>query len=468
MAENGQSPQQRVVVLGGGPAGDVAALRASQLGADVVLVERADLGGTCLNWGCIPTKSLLAVADLLRKVQNAHEYGLKVPTVEIDFPAIMARKDKVVKTMRDGVTFAAERRKVRVAHGQGVVEGREVVMAEGPDKGERYPFDHLVLCVGSEPARLPGFDFDHPAVLTSNDVVSLTELPKSMIILGAGVIGCEFASMFGPMGVEMQIVEVLPRILAGIDDRTQKQFQAVLKKQGVTLHLGKRIESVTEYRDDGVTVQLDDGTELSAEKLLVSIGRESQTGGIGLEELGVELTERGHVVVDEFLRTGAEGVWAAGDCIGGQQLAHLASAEAARAVENALEEPLIPMDRTVVPACIYTHPEIATVGLHADAAKEAGHQLVTGMAKFGGDGKALGEGETDGYVQLVADKETRALLGATIYGGHATELIHDVGAAIYDGLTVDELGDVIHAHPTFSEMIGDAALAAGGRAPYLS
>jgi dihydrolipoamide dehydrogenase len=467
MAEDGAQSRQRVVVLGGGPAGDVAALRASQIGADVVMVERAHLGGTCLNWGCIPTKALLAVSDLLRKVQRGEEFGLKIPTVEIDFPAMMARKDKVVKTMRDGVTFAAERRKVKVARGQGRVEGREVVVA-GEGGEERYPYDHLILCTGSEPAQLPGFDFEHPTVLTSNDVVSLTTLPKSMIVLGAGVIGCEFASLFAPMGVELTMVELLPRILAGVDDRTQKQFQQNLKKQGVTLHLGKRIENVKEYRDDGITVVLDDGTELSAECLLVSIGRQAQTRGIGLEELGVEIDERGFIVVDEFLRTSVPNVWGAGDCIGGLQLAHLGSAEGARAVENALEGKLIPMDRTVVPSCVYTHPEIATVGLHADAAKEAGHQVLTGMAKFGGDGKALGEGEPEGYVQLVADKETRALLGATIYGGHATELIHDVGSALYDGMTIDELGDIIHAHPTFSEMIGDAALAAGGRAPYLS
>jgi dihydrolipoamide dehydrogenase len=236
----------------------------------------------------------------------------------------------------------------------------------------------------------------------------------------------------------------------------------------VTVHLERQVAEITEYRDDGVTVRLDDGTELSAEKLLVSVGRRSQAAGIGLEELGVEITERGHVVVDEFLRTANPMVWAAGDCIGGLQLAHLASAEAARAVENAIGGEMVPMDRTVVPSCIYTHPEIATVGLNADDAKEQGYEVQLGQARFGGSGKALGEGEPDGYAQVVVDAETGLLLGATIMGVHAVELIHEIGVAIAEGLTASELGEIIHAHPTVSEMVMDAAQQAVGVAPYLS
>jgi dihydrolipoamide dehydrogenase len=456
------SESARVVVLGGGPGGDVAALRAAQLGADVTMIERAELGGTCLNWGCIPTKALLATADLLRRVRNAGDLGLVVPEVSIDFPKMMERKEDVVLRMRSGVEGAAKRKGVTVVRGEGRVDGDAVVVGD-----DRYPYDHLIVCVGTEPSGLPGYDMDHPAILTSNEILRLETVPESMIVVGGGVVGCEFASLFATLGTQITIVEILPRLLAGIDNRTASQFQKLMEKDGVVVHLGRQA-TITDYRDDGVTVRLDDDTEISAEKLLVSVGRRSQAAGIGLEEIGVEITERGHVVVDEFLRTANPKVWGVGDCIGGLQLAHLASAEGGRAAENALTGKLIPMDRTVVPSCIYTHPEIATVGLNADAAKEAGHQVKLGQARFIGSGKALGEGEPEGYAQVVMDADSGLLLGATIMGVHAVEMIHEIGVAISDGLTVDELGEIIHAHPTVSEMVMDAAQQAVGVAPYLS
>ena len=315
---------------------------------------------------------------------------------------------------------------------------------------------------------VPGIDMDHPAVLTSNDVLVMPEVPESMIILGAGVIGCEFASLFQPLGVKVTMVEMLDRILAGIDKRTAKQFQKTLEKDGAQIHLGRRLEEVTSYSDAGVSVRLDDGTEISAEKMLISIGRRPQTAGIGLEGIGVEVNDRGHVVVDEFLRTANPAVWAVGDCIGGLQLAHLASAEGARAAENILGPHMVPMDRTVVPSCIYTHPEIATVGLNRDTAEEQGITVKVGQARFAGSGKALGEGEADGFAQLIADADTDLLLGATIMGAHAVEMIHEVGVAISDGYTMRDLGEIIHAHPTISEMVMDAAQQGEGVAPYLS
>ena len=453
----------RVVVLGGGPGGDVAALRAAQMGAQVVLVERAELGGTCLNWGCIPTKALLAASDLLRKIREAKEFGILVGEVGYDFAAMMARKDDIVLKMRGGVEGACERKGVTLVRGQGVVDGDAVVV-----DGTRHEYDHLIVAVGTEPAGLPGIDMDHPAVLTSNDVLVMPEVPESMIVLGAGVIGCEFASLFQPLGVRITMVEMLDRILLGIDSRTAKQFQKTLEKEGAEIHLGRRLEEVVSYADDGITIRLDDGTELSAEKLLVSIGRQPQTRGIGLEEAGIEVTDRGHVVVDEFLRTANPKAWAVGDCIGGLQLAHLASAEGARPAENILGPHMVPMDRTVVPACIYTHPEIATVGLNRDTAADAGIEVKIGQARFAGSGKALGEGEPDGFAQLVADAETDLLLGATIMGAHAVEMIHEVGVAISDGYTMRDLGEIIHAHPTISEMVMDAAQQGEGVAPYLS
>jgi len=376
---------------------------------------------------------------------------------------MMARKEDIVGKMRGGVQGACERKGVAVVKGQGVVDGDTVVV-----DGTRFEYDHLVVATGTEPAGLPGIDMDHPAVLTSNDILVLPEVPETLLILGAGVIGCEFASLFQPLGVKVTMVEMLPRILAGIDNRTAKQFQKFLEKDGAEIHLGRRLEEVTSYSDAGVTVRLDDGTEISAEKMLISIGRKPQTHDIGLESAGVVVNERGHIEVDEFLRTANPKVWAVGDCIGGMQLAHLASAEGARAAENILGPHQVPMDRTVVPACIYTHPEIATVGLNRDTAEEQGITIKVGQARFAGSGKALGEGESDGFAQLIADADTDLLLGATIMGAHAVEMIHEVGVAISDGYTMRDLGEIIHAHPTISEMVMDAAQQGEGVAPYLS
>jgi dihydrolipoamide dehydrogenase len=452
----------RVVVLGGGPAGDVAALRAAQLGAETTLIERAELGGTCLNWGCIPTKALLAGADLLRKIRNAADFGIRVPAPEIDFPRMMARKEENVLAMRNGVTAACKRHKVRVVKAHGVVEGDAVIAG-----GERYRFDELIVCVGTEPSGLAGVDMEHPAVVTSNGILRLERVPRHLLVIGGGVVGCEFASLFVALGSQVTVVEVLPQILAGVDPRIVQQFRRRVEKEGITFHTGRRLDHL-EYAKKSVAAHLDDGTTIESDCLLVSVGRRAQTRGIGLEEVGVEIDAQDHVVVDDLLRTANPQIWGAGDCIGGLQLAHLGSAEGARAVENALEHHVMAMDRTVVPSCIYTHPEIAMVGYNTEAAKAAGIEVKTGQARYLGNGKALGEGEPDGIAQLYADARTDLLVGATVMGVHAVEIIHEVAVAISDGLTMDDLGAVIHAHPTVSELIMDSAEQGEGVAPYLS
>jgi dihydrolipoamide dehydrogenase len=453
---------QRVVVLGGGPAGDVAALRGAQLGADVVLIERAELGGTCLNWGCIPTKSLLAGADLLRKIRRAADFGIEVPEPTINFARMMERKEEIVLKMRSGVEAACKRKKVRVVREQGVIEGDAVLAG-----GERYEFDHLVVCVGTAVSGLPGIDMEHPRVVTSDGILRLERIPKRLLVIGGGVVGCEFASLFAALGSLVTVVEVLPQILTGVDPRIVTQFRKLVEKEGITFHTGRRVESV-DYRKTTLTAHLDDGTDVPADLLLVSVGRQPDTRGVGLEDAGVKVSERGYVEVDDHLRTANPKIWGAGDCIGGLQLAHLASAEAARAVENALGHEVMAIDRTVVPSCIYTHPEIAMVGLNSETAKAAGHEVKIGQARFVGNGKALGEGEPDGIAQLYSDASSGLLLGATVMGVHAVEIIHEVAVAISDGLSVDELGSIVHAHPTVSENIMDAAQMATGVAPYLS
>jgi dihydrolipoamide dehydrogenase len=264
------------------------------------------------------------------------------------------------------------------------------------------------------------------------------------------------------------VVELLPQLLTGVDRRTAQQFQRLLEGDGVKVHLETSVESL-EYGQDQVRAVLTGGAQVETDLVLVAVGRVAQTSGIGLEEAGVKLNQRGQIEVSDQLQTANPKIWGAGDCIGGLQLAHLASAEAARAVENALGHgPVRPIDRTVVPNCIFTYPEIATVGLNADVAREQGHEIKVGQARFVGEAKALAEGEAEGYVQLVADADSDLLLGATIMGPHAVELIHEVGVAITDGFTMAELGEVIHAHPTVSEVVMDAAQQGSGVAPYLN
>jgi len=453
----------RVVVLGGGPAGDVAALRAAQLGAEVVLIERRELGGTCLNRGCVPSKALLAISALARKIQHAGEFGLEVGELRFDFARMQARKDEIVLRMRRGVEAACQRHQVRVVSAEGRLEGDRVRAGE-----ESIAYDHLVVCVGTEPSPLPGLDLADERVITSDGVWTLEQIPARLLIIGGGVIGCEFASLFGPLGSQVTVVELLPQLLSGVDRKVAQQFQRLLEADGVTFHLDSRVESL-EANEQGIRAATSFGTELVSDLVLVAVGRRTQTDGIGLGEAGVELDERGQIVVSAELQTANPKIWAAGDCIGGLQLAHLASAEAARAVENALGAgPRRALDRTVVPNCIFTYPEIATVGLQADAARAEGREVRVGQARFTGEAKALAEGESDGQVQLVADAKSGLLLGATIMGPHAVELIHEVGVAISDGFTMAELGEVIHAHPTVSEVVMDAAQQGCGVAPYLS
>ena len=461
-AGGGQPP--RIVVLGGGPAGDVAALRARQLGADVTLIERAELGGTCLNWGCIPTKALLATAGLVRTIRRSAELGIDIPEFSVNFARVMERKEEVVLTMRGGVEAACRRKGVRVVRAHGVVEDGAVAV----DGGERIPYDHLVVCTGTQAYGLPGVDMTHPSVVTSDGILRLERVPERLLVVGGGVVGCEFASIFAPLGSAVTVVEVLPQILAGVEPRIVREFRRLVEAQGVTFLTGRTLQEITRYGESTVTARLDDGTEIEADVMLVSIGRRPETRGIGLEEAGVELTPRGHVVVDGYLRTANPRIWGAGDCIGGLQLAHLGSKEGERAAENALGHSPRVIDRTVVPSCIYTHPEIAMVGLTAEAAKAAGYEVRTGQARFAGNGKALGEAERDGLAQIYADAATDVILGACIMGVHAVEVIQEVAVAISDGLTMAELGDVIHAHPTVSEVVMDAAQQGEKVAPYLS
>ena len=457
-------PDARICVLGGGPAGDVAALRAAQLGAEVVLVERAELGGTCVNRGCIPTKALLAGSELVERLGEAAEWGIAIGEVGVDWPVMRDRAMVIAGKMRAGVEGALAHRRVTVVRGDGWLTAPDVVAVETADGTEEVHAPTVVLATGSEPARLPLFDFDDPRVLTSTSALELAELPASMVIVGGGIIGCEFASMMAPLGCRVTLVEALPRILAIEEPRVSQTMASALRRQDVEVLVDTQVTEVADASDGELVLRLSDGGERRAATVLVAVGREANTVDVGLSELGIS-TEGGLVLVDERLRTGVGDVYAVGDVIPTEQLAHLGQAEGASAVEDALEGPHV-FDRSLVPNCIYTSPEIARVGVTEEEATAAGWDVSIGAGRLGANGKALAMGETTGFVRLVADRATDRLLGATIMGPHATDLIHELGLALLYGISVPEVGRMIHAHPTVAEAVMDAAHGLAGTELY--
>jgi dihydrolipoamide dehydrogenase len=446
-----------IVVLGSGPGGYVAALRAARQGAAVTLVEKDLVGGTCLNRGCIPTKALLASADALARARAGEKYGFTVTgEIRADLPRMMERKDQVVAQMRGNVEVLLKKAKVELIRGTGRLAPGNHVFVDTDAGMTALEADRIIIATGSEPALLPLFDFGHPAILTSTAALELDKIPESMLIVGAGVIGCEFASFFAELGTQITMVEMMPQMLPLEDERLAKQFQGVYRKRGIRVLLKTKVEAIAQYADDHVLARLSDGSEVRAEKVLVSVGRKPNSSDLGLEAVGVETDGRGYIVVNEYLETTAPNTYAIGDVNGGQMLAHVASHEAFVAVDNCLGARRA-RDLRSTPSCTYSHPEVASVGLNEKQAVEAGYQPATGTYRFPALGKAVAMGEDVGYVQLIADKETDLILGASMMGPHVTDVIHEVALAIQTGLTVGQLGNTIHAHPTIAEAVMEAA-----------
>lgn len=447
----------RIVIIGGGPGGYVAAIRAAQRGADVTVIEKDLIGGTCLNRGCIPTKALLGSVEAIHKARSGGEFGFAVSgEIVPDFTRMMERKNEISKTLRDGIHTLLKKGKVKLVQGEGRITGPgkvEAVTAEGTVSLEA---DKIIIATGSEPARLPFFDFDQPTVLTSTSALELTKIPETLLIIGAGVIGCEFASVFSELGTKITIVEMMPQMLPLEDKRLAKQFQGIFKKKGIEVLLKTKVDGIAEYGEDHITANIEGGEQITAEKMLVSIGRQPNSAGIGLETVGIETDARGYVKVNEKLETSAPDIYAIGDINGGILLAHVASYEGLIAVENCLGGNR-ERDLKVVPSCIYTLPEIASVGLTEDQARDEGYEPITGTFRLGASGKALAIGEAQGYIQIIADKATDKVLGANMMGPHVTDLIHEIAVAVRNGLTVKDIGDTIHAHPTIGEALMEAA-----------
>ena len=457
----------RIAILGGGPGGYVAALKAAQLGAQVTVIEKAEVGGTCLNWGCIPTKTLIASADALRLATNLADYGIDLNgSPSPNFAKIMERKDKVVSIQVRGIRSLFKSWGITLVEGRGTLvssTGIEVEKTDGTK--ETVETDKVIIATGSRPADISSFPFDGEKILSSNDAVVLSRIPKSLLIIGAGVIGSEFACLFSDFGTDVSVVEMLPRPLATEDIEISEQLEREFRKKKIKLHTGLGVTKV-EPGPDGMHAVLSDGREIIAEKILVAVGRSLNSKGIGLEEVAVETASNGRILVNERMETNIANVYAVGDVVGGMLLAHKASREGIVAASNACGSAAV-MDYSVVPAAIFTSPEIGSVGLREHEAAEKGMNIKTGRFFFRGLGKAHAMGEISGFFKIVADAASDRILGAHIMGPHASDLIHEVAVAMRAGLKVADIADTIHAHPTLSEGILEASEDVHGEAIHL-
>jgi dihydrolipoamide dehydrogenase len=456
-----------IAIIGGGPGGYTAAIRAAQLGASVCLVEKDKVGGTCLNRGCIPTKALLSCTEVLSHIKRAGEFGIRVEGAEADWTQMITRKNQVVEKLVAGVEFLLKSYRVELIRGKASLVGRDLIDVEESNGGEgRLGASHIILATGSRPAYIPAFDIDGRRVITSNEALALNELPESLIIVGGGVIGCEFACIFAELGVKITIIEALDRILNTEDRQISQRMRGIFRKRGIAIHTNAKITKI-EKTPEQVTAILESGEQISAQKALISIGRALNTQGLGLEEVGIELGPRGEIMVNERMQTNIPNIYAIGDVVGKIMLAHVAARQGMVAAGNIMRQPEV-MDYSVVPSAIFTSPEIGSVGLTADKAKEKGHEISLGNFSFMALGKALAMGEAEGTIRIVADAKTDKLLGAQIMGPHATDLIAEVALGISRGATSADIARTIHAHPTLAEGVCEAAEDVHGRAIHVA
>ena len=466
------SEQYDVIVLGSGPGGYVAAIRASQLGLKTAIVERENLGGICLNWGCIPTKALLRSAEVFHQMKNAKAYGLAAEGVSADLAAVVARSRGVAGQLNKGVTGLMKKNKIAVHMGTGklTAPGKLTVTADG--KETELAAKHIVIATGARARELPKAKSDGKRIWTYRHAMTPTELPTRLLVVGSGAIGIEFASFYNDMGSEVTVVEMMDRIVPVEDADVSAFLEKALKKQGLTIHTSTNLDKV-EVGDSGVKVSLKgkDGAVIEGEfsHMIVAVGIVPNLENIGLEDLGVEPDKRYHIKIDEYGRTNVPGVWAIGDCVDGPWLAHKASHEgvtAAEAIARELGNTEVhphPLDRRNIPGCTYCHPQIASVGLTEAKAKEAGHELKVGTFPFIGNGKAIALGEAEGFIKTVFDARTGELLGAHMIGAEVTELIQGYVVGKTLETTEAELIQTVFPHPTLSEMLHESVLAAYGR-----
>lgn len=446
-----------LAVIGAGPGGYVAAIKAAQVGLRVCLIEKNLLGGSCLNVGCIPTKTLLANAHVMHKIAHAAEYGITTGPVSFDYGKMKLRKDGVVEKIRKSLEG------LLLSNGMVILRGTAEFLSprEIKVKGENNVIVHAektIIATGSEPLDIPAFPCDHKRVLNSTSALALTELPKTLAIVGGGYIGCEFASLFSDLGVKVIILEALPSIVMLQGKTIAETLTRAFTKKGIEIQTNVMVEGI-DHLPSELSIRLKDKSPITCDMALISIGRKIVSSGFGLEKAGVALSDKGAILVNDKMETNVPGIYAIGDVTGKYMLAHVASHQGIIAASNAIGQ-AAKMHYNAVPAVIFTNPEIATVGMTLEQAQDAGYQAVIGKFPFQALGKSVAAIETDGFAQVIVDKKTGQILGAQVVGSEASTLIAEMGLAIANELTVDCVIDTIHAHPTVPEALLEAALLA--------
>ncbi len=459
-----------VVVIGSGPGGYVAAIRAAQLGMTAAVIEKDKPGGVCLNVGCIPTKALLASTHLLEAAQHsAATLGVKFAGAEPDLPAMMKHKDTTVSAMTTGVAQLLKANTCAWYAGDASLESRDTVAIKGADgKVTRIQGTNVLIATGSSPIQLPHLPFDHTTILDSTSAMTITAVPATMAVIGGGAVGLEFAAVYGRLGTKVTVYELLPKILPGGDGEISDELKKALVKRGIEIVNEVSVSGAAKTKDGKWTLTITpakDGaaTERVFDRVLVAVGRRANTAGLGLEKLGVTMDKRGNIVVNDKAQTNVPGIYAIGDCAGGKQLAHKASREGEVAVEVMAGHAAL-MDNRCMPASVYTDPEVATVGLSEDEAKAAGHTPKVGRYFFRANGRAVGAATSDGLVKIVADDNGEWMLGAHIVGPNASELLGELVLAMEMQATMEDIATTVHLHPTLSEAVKEAVLDVNGGA----
>ena len=456
----------QLIIIGTGPGGYVAAIRAAQLGLKTAVVEKEELGGTCLNWGCIPTKSWIMTAHLFEQIRRAKEFGIEVGEPRVNWPALLERKNKVVKQLTTGVKTLLGGRGVEIVKGKARLTSANRVTVAGAGATTELSADSIMIATGAEATLPPGFKLDGERVITSQEALDLTKQPKRVAVLGGGVVGTEFACFFAAIGTEVTLIEMLPRLVPAEDDEVAQALEREMKKQKIAIHLGAKVEGMSDGPDGAVTLAMQGGKTVTVDSVLVATGRRPYTAELGLEALGVARGDRGRITVNERLQTSLKGLYAIGDVTDIKQLAHFASAQGKAAAE-VIAGHAAQTNWRAVPAATFTNPEIASVGLTEREARAQGHELKIGRFPFRAHGRNIADGETTGFVKLLADAGSDQLLGAHIFGARASELIHECSLAIAADLNARDLAQAIQAHPTHTEPIGEAAEDVEGLAIHL-
>jgi dihydrolipoamide dehydrogenase len=458
-----------LIVLGSGPGGYVTAIRASQLGLKTAIIERESLGGICLNWGCIPTKALLKSANVFEYIQHAADYGITVENAEHDFSAVVKRSRNVASGMSNGVQFLMKKNKIEVIMGEGkLLPGKKVKVKAADGKETEYSAKNIIIATGARSRQLPNLPQDGKKIIGYREAMTLPEQPKSMVVVGSGAIGVEFAYFYNAMGTDVTIVEYMPQIVPVEDEEIGKQLERTFKKNGIKIKTSSEVTSVdTSGKGCVVNVKTKKGEEkIECDIVLSAVGVQANIENIGLEQLGIK-TEKGKIVVDDFYKTNVDGYFAIGDCVPGQALAHVASAEGIICVEKIAGHHPQPLDYNNIPGCTYCSPEIASVGMTEKAAKEAGHEILVGKFPFSASGKASAAGHKDGFVKVIFDKKYGEFLGCHMIGANVTEIIAEAVVARKLETTGMEIVKSVHPHPTMSEAVMEAAADAYGEVIHL-